>query len=64
MAKTPQRVIKARLEEAAKRALAEAAERRRAAEAKPPMPPERGGQAGPEPTRYGDWEKKGIASDF
>ncbi|WP_374762995.1 DUF1674 domain-containing protein [Yunchengibacter salinarum] len=23
-----------------------------------------GGQAGPEPTRYGDWEKNGIASDF
>ncbi len=23
-----------------------------------------GGPAGPEPTRYGDWERKGIASDF
>ena len=23
-----------------------------------------GGQEGPEPTRYGDWEKKGITSDF
>ena len=23
-----------------------------------------GGPAGPEPTRYGDWEKGGIASDF
>ena len=23
-----------------------------------------GGQDGPEPTRYGDWEKKGITSDF
>jgi hypothetical protein len=28
------------------------------------MPPETGGPKGPEPTRYGDWEKKGIASDF
>lgn len=26
--------------------------------------PELGGRAGPEPTRYGDWENKGIASDF
>ena len=23
-----------------------------------------GGRDGPEPTRFGDWEKKGIASDF
>ena len=23
-----------------------------------------GGPAGPEPTRYGDWEKKGICYDF
>ena len=27
-------------------------------------PKEIGGPAGPEPTRYGDWERKGIASDF
>lgn len=27
-------------------------------------PGERGGRGGPEPTRYGDWEKKGIISDF
>jgi hypothetical protein len=48
---------------AARRALEEAAERR--AKAKPlELPPEDGGQAGPEPTRYGDWEKNGIASDF
>ncbi|MEJ0066988.1 MAG: DUF1674 domain-containing protein [Caulobacteraceae bacterium] len=48
---------------AARRALEEAAERR--ATAKPlELPPEEGGQAGPEPTRYGDWEKNGIASDF
>ena len=48
---------------AARRALEEAAERR--AKAKPlELPPEVGGPAGPEPTRYGDWEKGGIASDF
>lgn len=27
-------------------------------------PKEIGGREGPEPTRYGDWEVKGIASDF
>ncbi|PKP84257.1 MAG: DUF1674 domain-containing protein [Alphaproteobacteria bacterium HGW-Alphaproteobacteria-2] len=48
---------------AARRALAEAEARRRAARATP-LPPEVGGRDGPEPTRYGDWEKKGIASDF
>lgn len=53
------------LSEAAKRALAEAAERRakRDAEAKP-LPREHGGPKGPEPTRYGDWEVNGIVSDF
>ncbi|MBP0491158.1 DUF1674 domain-containing protein [Pararoseomonas indoligenes] len=30
----------------------------------PPMPPEIGGPKGPEPTRYGDWERKGRVSDF
>jgi hypothetical protein len=47
---------------AAQRALAEAAERRKAAT--PPLPPELGGRDGPEPVRYGDWEKKGLAIDF
>lgn len=47
----------------AKRALAEAAARR-AAERAAELPPEKGGRKGPEPTRYGDWEKKGILSDF
>jgi hypothetical protein len=47
----------------ARRALAEAAERRAAA-ALALAPNERGGPAGPEPTRYGDWERKGIAVDF
>ena len=27
-------------------------------------PAEFGGRKGPEPTRYGDWEKNGIISDF
>jgi hypothetical protein len=50
---------------AAQRALAEAEARRRAAEANPhPMAKELQGPKGPEPTRYGDWENKGIASDF
>ncbi len=52
---------------AAKRALAEAAERRKQAEAAATAvkrPKEIGGPSGPEPTRYGDWEKKGIISDF
>jgi len=44
------------------RALAEAEERRKAA--KQPLPKELGGRDGPEPVRYGDWEKKGIAVDF
>ncbi len=47
----------------AQRALAEAEERRRQAKA-PILPPEVNGPKGPEPIRYGDWERKGIASDF
>jgi hypothetical protein len=51
----------------ARRALQEAEERRRLAEqrqAANPLPKEVGGRKGPDPTRYGDWEKDGIASDF
>jgi hypothetical protein len=48
----------------ARRALAEAEERRRRAAPAPAMPPEFNGPKGPEPVRYGDWERKGIASDF
>ncbi len=48
---------------AAQRALAEAQARRDAA-APAPVPKELGGRDGPEPVRYGDWEKKGIAVDF
>jgi|GEM_PF-513430 len=54
------------LSPAAKRALREAAERRKAAEASPSpkAPDERAGPKGVEPTRYGDWERGGIAYDF
>ena len=48
---------------AAQRALAEAEARRKAAEALA-LPKELGGRDGPEPVRYGDWEKKGLAIDF
>ena len=52
-----------RRRDAAKRALEEAAYRRQE-KIKSQPPPEKGGQEGPEPTRYGDWEKKGIVTDF
>jgi hypothetical protein len=47
----------------AERALAEA-EARRHAKKESELPKEVGGRNGPEPTRFGDWEKNGIASDF
>ena len=53
----------AALPAAAVRALAEA-EARRARLAAVILPPELGGRDGPEPVRYGDWEKKGLAVDF
>lgn len=54
---------------AAQRALAEAEERRRLAAQNGTgegnaTQREVGGRKGPEPTRYGDWEKGGIVSDF
>lgn len=56
---------RAALTPAALRALAEAEERRRKLEtAKPERAKEVGGREGPDPARYGDWEKGGIASDF
>ena len=49
----------------AERALAEARLRREAAEAKSEaLSKEHGGPRGEEPTRFGDWERKGIAYDF
>lgn len=47
----------------AQRALAEAEDRRKRAKAMD-LPKELGGRDGPEPVRYGDWEKKGLAIDF
>ncbi len=55
--------IAKRRREAAERALAEA-EARRAEQAQENRAKEYNGPRGPEPTRYGDWERKGIASDF
>lgn len=50
---------------AAERALAEAAQRRAERDRKPgERPAEFNGRKGPDPVRYGDWEVKGIASDF
>jgi hypothetical protein len=48
----------------AERALKEAAERRAAQEAEVAAAKEFKGRKGPEPVRYGDWEVKGIVSDF
>jgi len=53
------------LSPAAQRALAEAEERRRQRAAEEAAQPrEVGGRDGPDPVRYGDWEKGGIAWDF
>jgi hypothetical protein len=63
-AETPETENEARpLTPEARRALAEAEARRQQA-ANQPRPPEVGGRTGPEPTRFGDWETGGIASDF
>lgn len=50
------------LTEEARRALAEAKARR--AQPTPSAPPEFSGRGGLDPVRYGDWEVKGLASDF
>jgi hypothetical protein len=63
MQKTTEAEIERRRKEAAKRALEEADIRKRDREANV-LEKELGGRKGPEPTRYGDWEKKGITSDF
>ena len=60
---TGKREIAKRIKEAGKRARAEA-EARRQAQTPVERPVEIGGQKGPEPTRYGDWEKNGLISDF
>ncbi len=49
---------------AARRALEEAEARHRAEAEAAARAAELGGPKGPEPTRFGDWERKGIAVDF
>lgn len=63
MQKTSEAEIERRRKEAARCALEEAALRKKN-EAEAALAKELGGRTGPEPTRYGDWEKKGVASDF
>ena len=56
---------KRKLTPAARRALAEAEERRKAHAGNAAAPQkETGGRDGPDPARYGDWEKDGLTSDF
>jgi hypothetical protein len=55
--------ITERIRAAGKRARAEA-EARRSTSITPCVPAEVGGRDGPEPTRFGDWERNGIISDF
>ena len=57
--------LRKKLSPEAERALAEAKIRRAASEADAEkMAAEHGGPRGEEPTRFGDWERKGIAYDF
>ncbi|MDB5563128.1 MAG: dihydrodipicolinate reductase [Hyphomicrobiales bacterium] len=64
MTKTDQQTGKT-LPPAAERALAEAKARRAAIDARTnDVPPEQGGRGGLDPARYGDWEIKGLTSDF
>ncbi len=56
-------LVQRRICEAAERARAEA-ETRRAGAAQQGLAPEIDGRKGPEPVRYGDWESKGLATDF
>jgi len=55
--------VQQRIDQAAQRALAEAKDRKENA-IQSDRAIELGGRDGPEPTRFGDWEKKGITSDF
>ncbi len=59
------KVEKRPLTPAARRALAEAEARRKTyLEQEASLPKELGGRGGKEPGRYGDWEVKGLTSDF
>jgi hypothetical protein len=61
----PDRKIDNKIPAAAQRALKEAEKRREQADRDAQdLPVEIKGRKGPEPVRYGDWEKKGIISDF
>ena len=60
----PSVVVQRRIEDAAARALAEAEQRRKLKAAEPQPAREIDGRGGNEPVRYGDWEVKGLASDF
>ncbi|WP_375450832.1 DUF1674 domain-containing protein [uncultured Devosia sp.] len=65
MADRSEEIPRRKLTPAAARALAEAEARRRAIDAKAvEVPRETGGRGGLEPARYGDWEIKGLTSDF
>src|ERR1700744_1097160 len=64
MRDNPSQAERKPLRPAAQRALAEAEARREAAADAKPLPKEFQGPKGPERTRYGHWENKGIASDF
>lgn len=57
-------IVQQRINEAAQRALEEADRRKAVKSTEPEIAPEKGGQEGPEPTRFGDWEKGGLISDF
>ena len=56
--------VQERIRAAGERARKEAQARREGAQSTAERAREIGGPAGPEPTRYGDWERQGIASDF
>lgn len=58
-----EKIEKKELSPAALRALKEAEERKRL-EREAKNPKELGGREGPDPVRFGDWENKGIISDF
>ncbi len=66
--KTSADIVRERIRAAGERARAEAEARRQAADAKPAgdgsPPKEVNGRGGPDPVRHGDWEVKGVASDF
>ena len=57
------KIIEKRRKIAGGKALKEANDRKKKIDNKR-LAIELGGRDGPEPTRYGDWEKKGIAVDF